>query len=107
MQPTGKRLFELLDEGVFQPVLQTSESQLPRDKQFKLPQVKRAVAEQRESFGNCASDEELYQLYHEQLGTGDTDRLNHELRELNMPVLTDCSDQLEQAATALFEEGRR
>ncbi|MCW8195153.1 hypothetical protein F6455_10180 [Proteobacteria bacterium 005FR1] len=100
----NRRLFEVLDECVFQPVLRTQEGAVPQDKRFMLPPLKDALSQQREHFYTCASDEEVYQAYHEQMSSEETDKINHELRELNLPALTDCREQFEVAASNLFDK---
>lgn len=103
----NKLLFEVLDECAFQPVLQTDEKDLPENKRYKLPQLKSTLTEQREHFHNCASDEEVYQRYHEHLSTEEADKINHELRDLDLPALSDCREQFEHTASTLFDKGVR
>lgn len=103
----NKLLFEVLDECAFQPILQTEEKDVPENKRYKLPQIKHALAEQRERFHNCVSDEEVYQSYHEHLGTEEAEKINFELRDLNLPALTDCREQFENTASTLFDKGVR
>jgi hypothetical protein len=104
-QEANKRLFEVLDECVFQPVLQTGDDAVPENKRYQFPQLKDALAQQRELFQTCGSDEEVYQAYHEQLGSQEADKINHQLRELDLPALADCREQFELAANQLFDKG--
>jgi hypothetical protein len=103
-QEANKRLFEVLDECVFQPVLQMGEEAVPEDKRYRLPQIKETLARQRELYHTCSSDEEVYQAYHEQMSSEETDKMNYELREMNLPALTDCREQFEVAASTLFDK---
>lgn len=103
----AKRLFKILDECTFQPALQTSENTLPGNERHELHQVKDMLAQQREHFRNCMSDEEVYEAYHEQLGSEEANKFNHRLRELKLPTLEDCREQFETAASTLFDKGVR
>lgn len=103
----AKRLFDVLDEAVFQPVLQSADGNLSQQQRFNLQRVKDSLAGQREQFLNCASDEEVYEAYHEQLGSNEENRLTRQLRDLDLPALQDCRDQVETAAGTLFDKSVR
>lgn len=92
------RLFELLDQGAFQPVLKTSDSDVPENKREKLDHVKRATASERERFQNYESAEKLYQMYRSDLTSKSAESVNRDLQELNLPQLADCKEQVENAA---------
>lgn len=106
-QEADKKLFVILDECAFQPVLNSSEGEIAESKRYKLPQLKERLSLQRERFHNCISDEELYQTYHEELVNDETDEIIRDLRELNLPAITDCEEQLERAAAHLFDKSAR
>lgn len=103
----NKLLFEVLDECVFQPILQTDQKDVAQNKRYKLSQLKEALVHKRERFHKCASDEEVYQAYHEDLGAADSDKITFDLRELNLPTFADCQEQFEQTASTLFDKGVR
>lgn len=103
-QEANKRLFEVLDECVFQPVLQADEKSIPEHNRALLLQLKDALSQQRELFHTCASDEEVHQAFHEQINSAEAEKTKLQLHELGLPALADCREQFELAASDRFDE---
>lgn len=95
------RLFELLDQGAFQPILRANESDVPENKRDKLKRVKSATARERERFQNYESAEKLYQMYRSDLSSQAAQSVNRDLHDLDLPILADCKQQMENAAREL------
>jgi hypothetical protein len=100
-QEAKKRLFEQLDKGAFQPVLRTSERDVPESKRDKLEHVKRATASERERFQNYDTAEKMYQMYRDDLTSQAADDVNRDLEDLDLPKLADCQQQVERTAKEL------
>ncbi len=102
----GKRdakseLFELLDQGAFQPVLSVSEDDVPEERRNQLMHVKLATVIERERFETYDSVEELYQMYQNDLSSGALQTINKDLRDLRLPILADFQQQVERTAQEL------
>lgn len=100
-QEAKKRLFELLDEGAFQPVLNVDEEDVPDNKRDKLDQVKRATASERERFKNYETAEKMFQMYRDDLTSEAAEDVNEDLEALGLPRLEDCRLEVERAAKDL------
>lgn len=94
-------LFELLDQGAFQPVLKASEDDVPEEQRDQLLHVKLATAIERERFETYESVEELYQMYRDDLSSGALQTVNKDLRDLDLPILADLQQQVEKTVQEL------
>ncbi|MGQ9426860.1 hypothetical protein ACXYTJ_12700 [Gilvimarinus sp. F26214L] len=102
-----KRLFTVLEEGAFEPVLGASPASVAERYQDEFANLQEQVGQQRELFRTLASDEEVYETYHEQLATEKSERVSKELKALGFPSLADCKDQFEATAATVFSTASR
>lgn len=97
-QNAKQRLFNMLDEGAFQPVLRASEKDVPESKRDKLEHVKRATADERDRYQNYGSAEKVYEMFHSDLTSQAAESVNRDLDDLDLPKLADCQKQFDEAA---------
>jgi len=92
------RLIDFLDQHAFAPVLAATPERFSEEKRLTLRAVQNEIRRERERFGQEASAEAIYRMYHAELEAPGASDLHRRLRELDLPSLDDLRVDFEQMA---------
>ena len=89
-----KKLLNFLDKKAFDPILNKSKEDYNTDaKKKKFEDVKAATEREKERFHNYNTAEEIRENYHRDLNSSAAEKINRELKDLDLPRLPDLKDE--------------
>lgn len=89
------KLVKFLDEKAFEPILKTSAREYDKEREKKMLQhVKRSTRSEKDRYENrYRTASEVRSRYLDDLNSKPAQRVNRELKELDLPRLPDIKDQ--------------
>ena len=93
-----ERLVDFLEKKAFAPVLQADPDSYPEDKRDTLKDVQEATRSESERFHSYDSAEKIYEMYKDDLSSEPAQKIDRELRDLDLPRLKDFENEFERLA---------
>jgi len=93
------RLVEFLDREAFDPILKANPDRYPDSKKDKLRDVQRATESEKKRYHEYSSAEQVYRMYRDDLSSEPAQKIDRELRDLDLPTLKDVREKFERLAS--------
>lgn len=93
------RLVAFLDREAFDPILKAPLDRYPESKRDKLRDVQRATESEKRRYHRYNSAAEVYRMYRDDLSSAPAQKIDRELRDLDLPTLKDVRDRFERLAS--------
>ncbi len=100
-QNAKERLYKLLDERAFKPVLDAKPDDYPESIRNRLARLKRATQRERERYRGYDSPQGVVTNFERDLHSDAAEKIHRELRDLSLPTINDVRDEFEALARDL------